>query len=121
MFLNTQGRVLFDTFIIKKTPSDYLIECDQVVQDKLVKHLKMYKVRRKINISVIQNQSLGALFDTENVLEDVLNCSKIIFTYISIKTSTSTTSQKIPLRILCYTKNFANFTNFMNFTPTERK
>ena len=101
MFLNTQGRVLFDTFIIKKTPSDYLIECDQVVQDKLVKHLKMYKVRRKINISVIQNQSLGALFDTENVLEDV-NCDDIDFYYKDSR------AKELGFRIVGSSNNFMN-------------
>ena len=71
MFLNTQGRVLFDTFIIKKTPSDYLIECDQVIQDKLVKHLKMYRVRRKLTIDVEENDHVMAVFHPENVIDEI--------------------------------------------------
>ena len=65
MFLNTQGRIIFDTFIIKKADGDYLIDCDNEAKEKLAKHLKMYKVRRKISIKVIENETVGVLFDDD--------------------------------------------------------
>ena len=65
MFLNTQGRIMFDTFIIKKADGDYLIDCDNEAKEKLAKHLKMYKVRRKIAIKVIENETVGVLFDDQ--------------------------------------------------------
>ena len=65
MFLNTQGRIIFDTFIIKKADGDYLIDCDNEAKEKLAKHLKMYKVRRKISIKVIENETVGVLYDDQ--------------------------------------------------------
>ncbi len=60
MFLNTQGRVMFDSFIIKADPETYLIDCDKDLSNKLVKHLKMYKVRRKLNIAKDENLQVFA-------------------------------------------------------------
>lgn len=71
MFLNTQGRVMFDTFIIKENPEEYLIDVDSEMSGKLVKHLKMYKVRRKINISEDSNLGVYALFDPKNLIQEV--------------------------------------------------
>ncbi|XP_022079198.1 putative transferase CAF17 homolog, mitochondrial isoform X2 [Acanthaster planci] len=61
MFLNTQGRILFDVMCYRvsddasKEPS-FLLECDAEVQDKLVKHLKMYRVRKKAEVSSADEQ-----------------------------------------------------------------
>jgi folate-binding protein YgfZ len=63
MFLNTQGRILFDTFIIKKTANEYFIDCDANLSEKLVKHLKIYRVRRKITVELMPNVQILALFD----------------------------------------------------------
>ena len=40
MFLNTQGRVLFDTFIVKAADTDggYFLDCDQALSAKLGNH-----------------------------------------------------------------------------------
>ena len=65
MFLNTQGRVMFDTFISKpnmETHEEFLIDCDKELSGKLVKHLKMYKVRRKLTIELQENQHVMAYF-----------------------------------------------------------
>lgn len=64
MFLNTKGRVLYDTIIYRNADSDnYLIECDKAASNSLVKHLKLYRVRRKIDISPLENEySVHALF-----------------------------------------------------------
>ena len=75
MFLNTQGRVMFDTFIIKKTPSQYFIDCDNDKKAQLAKHLKLHKVRRKLVIEVIPDCKIGAIFDTEYPLEELTNSS----------------------------------------------
>lgn len=51
LFLNIKGRVLFDS-IIYKIPADdgFYIECDSSVGSALERHLKMYRLRRKIDI-----------------------------------------------------------------------
>ncbi|CAG9765812.1 unnamed protein product [Ceutorhynchus assimilis] len=52
MFLNTKGRTLYDSLIYKTAEDNsYLIECDTKVTIALQKHLKIYKVKRKIDIS----------------------------------------------------------------------
>uniref|UniRef100_A0A8D9F1U3 Transferase CAF17 homolog, mitochondrial n=1 Tax=Cacopsylla melanoneura TaxID=428564 RepID=A0A8D9F1U3_9HEMI len=49
MFLNTKGRILYDS-IIYKYNNILLVECDINDIDNFIKHLKMYRVRRKIDI-----------------------------------------------------------------------
>ena len=67
LFLNIQGRILFDTFITKVDDENFFVDCDASLADKLTKHLKMYKVRRKIDIAVKDELSVTALRDPENV------------------------------------------------------
>lgn len=66
LFLNKAGRILYDS-IIYKTPSPdetkeaFLIECDNSIAINLAKHLKLYRVRRKIDISVSDEHDLWCL------------------------------------------------------------
>lgn len=57
MFLNKQGRVLFDTIIYKNDDKTCFIECDQSVEDQLKKHLMLFRVRKKISIDVITKET----------------------------------------------------------------
>lgn len=63
LFLNKAGRILYDS-IIYKTPSPdenkdaYLIECDSSIASNLARHLKLYRVRRKIDITVSDEHDL---------------------------------------------------------------
>ncbi|KAH0949284.1 hypothetical protein HN011_003505 [Eciton burchellii] len=51
LFLNVKGRVMYDAIVYKSQESDsYYVECDSRVAEPLEKHLKMYRVRRKIDI-----------------------------------------------------------------------
>ena len=65
MFLNTQGRIMFDTFVVKRNATEYLIDCDHHLAENLVKHLKMFKVRRKINISLQEDEKVWAILGDE--------------------------------------------------------
>ena len=65
MFLNTQGRVLFDTFLVRRNPEEYFIDVDSKSSEKLIKQLKLYKVRRKIDICKDENQGIYASFGGE--------------------------------------------------------
>lgn len=52
MFLNNKGRVLYDTLIHKWEGSDsFLLECDKNVYSSLQRHLKIYKLKRNIEIA----------------------------------------------------------------------
>ncbi|RXG73302.1 putative transferase CAF17-like protein, mitochondrial [Armadillidium vulgare] len=65
MFLNVQGRVLFDAFISKSDSESYVIECDSQIVDSLINHLKLYKVRRKLNFEKLDSLRVWALFNDD--------------------------------------------------------
>lgn len=69
MFLNTKGRVLYDTIIYKTFLDDmFYVECDSDGVDILSKHLKMYRVRRKVDIVSLKDEyNIYALFNIGNV------------------------------------------------------
>lgn len=57
LFLNVKGRVMCDTIIYKtKEENVLLIECDSSYIHLLQKHLKLYRVRRKIDIDIADDK-----------------------------------------------------------------
>lgn len=58
MFLNKQGRVLFDTIIYKSKNEDstVLIECDRRIENQLKQHLNSFRVRKKISIDTVDHE-----------------------------------------------------------------
>lgn len=67
MFLNAQGRVLYDTIIYHQKDGEkgsYLIECDAHIISDLTKHLRMYKLRKKVDFRDISSEfKVWCLFD----------------------------------------------------------
>lgn len=74
MFLNSAGRVLYDAIIYRNIEKNtYVIECDTQSADTLQKHLKLYRVRRKIDVASLSDElKLYALFTTEKVTDPLL-------------------------------------------------
>jgi len=69
MFLNTGGRVLFDSIICPGfEPDEYILEVDSDLAKAAVKHLKMYKVRRRLKIEEITDLNVFAVF---NINKDI--------------------------------------------------
>lgn len=57
MFLNKAGRVLYDAIIYKTTKENlFLIECDVRVDGDLRKHLMRFRIRKKIDIDIVNCQ-----------------------------------------------------------------
>lgn len=58
MFLNKQGRVLYDAIIYKCRTDDktVIIECDRNIEDQLKRHLQLFRVRKKISIDSINDE-----------------------------------------------------------------
>ncbi|XP_074900071.1 iron-sulfur cluster assembly factor IBA57, mitochondrial isoform X1 [Buteo buteo] len=68
--LNVQGRCLYDLILYRlhKNPEEephILLECDSGVLDAIQKHLKLYKIRRKVNITPCLDLSLWAVVPGE--------------------------------------------------------
>lgn len=68
MFLNKNGRVLYDTIIYKPNQKEntFLVECDRHIDVELQNHMKIFRVRKKIDIDVVdREQSVWVAFDPE--------------------------------------------------------
>uniref|UniRef100_A0A8C8RNU8 Iron-sulfur cluster assembly factor IBA57, mitochondrial n=1 Tax=Pelusios castaneus TaxID=367368 RepID=A0A8C8RNU8_9SAUR len=68
--LNVQGRCLYDLILYRLHESqeeepNILLECDYTVLDSVDKHLKLYKIRRKLNIAPCLDLSLWAVIPEE--------------------------------------------------------
>lgn len=63
--LNVQGRTLYDIMLysIKEAEAgcSLLLECDSTVKDLMLRHLKVYKIRRKVNLNPCPDLSLWAV------------------------------------------------------------
>ncbi|KAH8374831.1 hypothetical protein KR200_006992 [Drosophila serrata] len=56
-FLNKGGRVLFDTIIYRTNrPDTLLVECDREASSDLRRHLRLYRVRRRIDIDSVDDE-----------------------------------------------------------------
>ncbi|XP_018577271.1 putative transferase CAF17 homolog, mitochondrial isoform X1 [Anoplophora glabripennis] len=64
MFLNTRGRVLYDTMIYRAEENNtYYVECDKFAVEPIQRHLKMYRVKRKVEISSLgEKYAIHSLF-----------------------------------------------------------
>ena len=47
--ISAQGRVLYDSLIYHVNEERMLIECDRIIERKLLNHLKMYALRKKVS------------------------------------------------------------------------
>ncbi|NWS61410.1 CAF17 transferase, partial [Chunga burmeisteri] len=68
--LNVQGRCLYDLILYRlhESPEEephILLECDSGVLDAIQKHLKLYRIRRKVNITPCLDLSLWAVIPGE--------------------------------------------------------
>lgn len=64
MFLNTRGRVLYDALIYQTAePGVLFIECDASATTALERHLKMYRLRKKVSIDVDNEHEVWAVYD----------------------------------------------------------
>ncbi|KAM8838908.1 putative transferase CAF17 homolog, mitochondrial [Synchiropus picturatus] len=60
--LNAQGRTLFDVLLYSLKSADLgggvLLECDSSMKESLLKHLKVYKIRRKVTLDACPELSV---------------------------------------------------------------
>ncbi|XP_038157517.1 putative transferase CAF17 homolog, mitochondrial [Cyprinodon tularosa] len=66
--LNVQGRTLYDILLYSlKGGGEHgvFLECDSMVESSVLKHLKVYKIRRKVNISLCPELSVWAVLSQQ--------------------------------------------------------
>lgn len=65
LFLNIKGRVLYDAIVYRSEESNsYYVECDSQVAESLCKHLRLYRVKRKVNVEHMDNKiNIWTMFD----------------------------------------------------------
>ncbi|GAA6234084.1 putative transferase CAF17, mitochondrial [Lates japonicus] len=68
--LNVQGRTLYDIMLYSLKDADaghgVFLECDSTMKDSLLRHLKVYKIRRKVNINPCPELSVWAVLPQRN-------------------------------------------------------
>lgn len=64
MILNSKGRVLYDCLVYKVDNNQLLLECDNNAASDLTKYLKMYLLRKKLSINILDNINVWVLFDS---------------------------------------------------------
>lgn len=72
--LNNKGRILYDALFYKVSNSEVLLECDSPVKDDIVRHIKQYCIRKKIEI-IPQDTSVWVVFD--NSLDDFSDSNSV--------------------------------------------
>lgn len=57
MFLNKPGRVLYDSIVYKRQadPGTFYVECDRSLDSNLQQHLRLFRVRKKIDIDIVRD------------------------------------------------------------------
>jgi len=59
LFLNHQGRVLYDAL----PEETLLVECDASLLHKFIKHLKLFRVKKKVDIGAVEDKTLFVVYD----------------------------------------------------------
>ncbi|XP_065221073.1 putative transferase CAF17 homolog, mitochondrial isoform X1 [Planococcus citri] len=78
MFLNNRGRVLYDSLIYRKTERELILECDSTIRDNLVKHLKMYRVRKKVEVAPVDEDVWVVFKEADSIIDPFNSTSKIV-------------------------------------------
>ncbi|EFN87746.1 Putative transferase C1orf69, mitochondrial [Harpegnathos saltator] len=68
LFLNVKGRVLYDAIIYKsEKSSSYYLECDSQIAESLQRHLRLYRVKRKIDVEHTGDKiNIWTMFDSSS-------------------------------------------------------
>ncbi|KAK9873986.1 hypothetical protein WA026_002334 [Henosepilachna vigintioctopunctata] len=70
MFLNSKGRVLYDSILYRIDYKTYFIECDSSIISNFEKYLKTFRLKRKVDVVPLNNFKVYSLFKKEYCVED---------------------------------------------------
>ncbi|XP_023165632.1 putative transferase CAF17, mitochondrial [Drosophila hydei] len=67
LFLNRSGRLLYDTIIYRTNdPDTFLLECDRDASSDVRRHLRTYRVRKRIEIDTIDDEYIPWVMFNKN-------------------------------------------------------
>lgn len=69
--LSNQGRFLADFFVYKSNECEYFIDVDKKLADNLLKRLKLYKLRSKIDLELIDDK-FHIIYSKEKLVDEVI-------------------------------------------------
>ncbi len=55
LLLNTKGRILYDVLLYWKSTDEMFVECDTSCRNDLLKHLKQYRIRKKVEFNLLSD------------------------------------------------------------------
>ena len=66
MLLNHSGRIVFDAIVFRgrNAGDEFYLECDAEQASKLVRHLKLYRVRKKVDIEAMEQTRTAVVFNS---------------------------------------------------------
>ena len=66
MLLNHSGRIVFDAIVFRRRNAgdEFYLECDAEQASKLVRHLKLYRVRKKVDIEAMEQTRTAVVFNS---------------------------------------------------------
>lgn len=72
LFLNVKGRVMYDAIVYKSEESNsYYMECDSQVAESLQRHLRLYRVKRQIDVEHVGDRiHVWTVFDHGNTVDE---------------------------------------------------
>ena len=75
MFLDTKGRVMFDALVYQgQQETDFLLDVDKKVAKEASKRMAMYKLRKKVNIDILQSLHVFAAYEPNSEVDRTI-CS----------------------------------------------
>lgn len=71
LFLNVKGRVMYDAIVYKSEErNSYYVECDSQIAASLQRHLKLYRVKRKIDVEHVGDRiNVWTMFDSTSCFD----------------------------------------------------
>ena len=94
-FLNSKGRVMYEATIARLGDDDFVLDCDRASREKLLKHLKLYKLRAKVKFQDwSESHAVWAVFDDQAAVSSSGRSSS------SVRSSTAANNSDNPVAAL---------------------
>lgn len=113
LFLNKQGRILYDAIVYSKFENTLFLECNKDSSNELRRHLRMYRLRKKIDIDCLQSEFSPWVVFNSNIDSDIKlsDCDDFLYykdprlKNLGFRVILPKTSEAVDLKKLIQTQN----------------